>query len=82
MTNSKRIRSLLVGVGGLLVATMAPGWALAQAAQPPIEITLIHIKPGQEQAFQDWIKNEVLAVLHRNLKHRPPMTDPFGVAGR
>jgi transposase len=27
-------------------------------------------------------KNEVLAVLHRNLKHRPPMTDPFGVAGR
>ncbi|HSO99070.1 MAG TPA: IS110 family transposase [Solirubrobacteraceae bacterium] len=27
-------------------------------------------------------KNEVLAVLHRNLKHRPPMTDAFGVAGR
>jgi transposase len=27
-------------------------------------------------------KNEVLAVLHRNLKNRPPMTDPFGVAGR
>jgi transposase len=27
-------------------------------------------------------KNEILAVLHRNLKPRPPMTDPFGVAGR
>ena len=27
-------------------------------------------------------KNEILAVLHRNLKERPPMTDPFGVAGR
>lgn len=27
-------------------------------------------------------KNEVLAVLHRNLKHRPPMSDPFSVAGR
>jgi transposase len=27
-------------------------------------------------------KNEILAVLHRNLKPRPPMSDPFGVAGR
>src|SRR4051812_41524334 len=27
-------------------------------------------------------KNEVLAVLHRNLKPRPPMSDAFGVAGR
>lgn len=27
-------------------------------------------------------KNEILAVLHRNLKPRPPMTDPFGVGGR
>ncbi|MCP9488817.1 MAG: IS110 family transposase [Solirubrobacteraceae bacterium MAG38_C4-C5] len=27
-------------------------------------------------------KNEILAVLHRNLKPRPPMTDVFGVAGR
>lgn len=27
-------------------------------------------------------KNEILAVLHRNLKQRPPMSDPFGVAGR
>jgi transposase len=27
-------------------------------------------------------KNEILAVLHRNLKARPPITDPFGVAGR
>ena len=27
-------------------------------------------------------KNEILAVLHRNLKPRPPMTDPFGIAGR
>lgn len=27
-------------------------------------------------------KNEVLAVLHRNLRPRPPMSDPFGVAGR
>ena len=27
-------------------------------------------------------KNEVLAVLHRNLKHRPPMTDAFTAAGR
>lgn len=27
-------------------------------------------------------KNEILALLHRNLKQRPPTTDPFGVAGR
>jgi transposase len=27
-------------------------------------------------------KNEVLAVLHRNLKNKPPMSDAFGVAGR
>jgi transposase len=27
-------------------------------------------------------KNEILAVLHRNLKPRPPMSDAFGVAGR
>jgi transposase len=27
-------------------------------------------------------KNEILAVLHRNLAPRPPMTDAFGVAGR
>ena len=27
-------------------------------------------------------KNEVLAVLHRNLKHRPPMADAFTDAGR
>jgi transposase len=27
-------------------------------------------------------KNEILAVLHRNLKPKAPMTDPFGVAGR
>jgi len=27
-------------------------------------------------------KNEILAVLHRNLTARPPMTDAFGVAGR
>jgi transposase len=27
-------------------------------------------------------KNEVLAVLHRNLKHRPPMSDAFSAAGR
>lgn len=27
-------------------------------------------------------KNALLAVLHRNLAPRPPMTDPFGAAGR
>jgi transposase len=27
-------------------------------------------------------KNEAMAVLHRNLAERPPMSDPFGVAGR
>lgn len=27
-------------------------------------------------------KNEILAVLHRNLKPQAPMSDPFGVAGR
>jgi transposase len=27
-------------------------------------------------------KNEILAVLHRNLKERPPMSDAFGIAGR
>lgn len=27
-------------------------------------------------------KNEVMATLHRNLSRRPPMSDPFGVAGR
>jgi transposase len=28
------------------------------------------------------MKNEILAVLHRNLAPRPPMTDAFGAAGR
>ena len=28
------------------------------------------------------IKNETAAVLHRNLKRRPPASDPFGVKGR
>ena len=28
------------------------------------------------------VKNGILAVLHRNLAPRPPMTDPFGAAGR
>jgi transposase len=28
------------------------------------------------------IKNEIAAVLHRNLKGRPPMTDAFGIEGR
>jgi len=27
-------------------------------------------------------KNEAMAVLHRNLSHRPPMSDPFGARGR
>jgi hypothetical protein len=29
-----------------------------------------------------WCKNKVLAVLHRNLKHRPPMAHAFTDAGR
>jgi transposase len=33
-------------------------------------------------SYRARFKNEILAVLHRNLKDRPPMTDPFGVAGR
>jgi len=33
-------------------------------------------------ALRARFKNEILAVLHRNLKRRPPMSDPFGVAGR
>jgi transposase len=33
-------------------------------------------------SYRARFKNEILAVLHRNLKNRPPMTDPFGVAGR
>jgi transposase len=28
------------------------------------------------------IKNEIAAVLHRNLKRRPPVSDLFGVRGR
>jgi transposase len=28
------------------------------------------------------IKNEIAAVLHRNLKGRPPVTDAFGIEGR
>jgi len=33
-------------------------------------------------SYRARFKNEILAVLHRNLKHRPPMSDPFGVAGQ
>ncbi len=33
-------------------------------------------------ALRARFKNEILAVLHRNLKRRPPMSDAFGVAGR
>ena len=50
MTNVNRAIRILVGIGGLLVAAVTPGAALAQqaAAPPAIEITLLHVKPGQE----------------------------------
>jgi len=51
------------------------GAPLLQPRNGRMELT----EAGREAAFLCY---EILAVLQRNLKERPPMTDPFGVAGR
>ncbi|HZZ32045.1 MAG TPA: hypothetical protein VFE10_08620 [Phenylobacterium sp.] len=71
-------------VGGLLFATAAPTAALAQqpAAPQAIEITLLHVKPGQEQAFQDWVKNEANPLrIKGGVKDRETWTTTMGLGG-
>ena len=85
MINATNVMRLLAGVGGFLIATMGPSAALAQqpAAPQAIEITLVHVKPGLEQAFQDWVKNEANPVrIKGGTKDRSTwMTDGLGVGG-
>ena len=84
MTTVTSIMRLLVGVSGFLVAATTGNEALAQAsaAPQPIEITLLHVKPGQEQAFQDWVKNEANPLRIRSgVKDRSTWTTTMGVGG-
>jgi hypothetical protein len=84
MTTVSHAIRILVGIGGLLVAAVTPAAALAQqaAAPPAIEITLIHVKPGQEQAFRDWVKNEANPLrIKGGVKDRATWTTTMGLGG-
>src|SRR5690349_20805862 len=58
--NAVNVVRRLFGIGGLALAAMGPATASAQgtAAPPAIEITMVQVKPGQELAFQDFVKND------------------------
>src|SRR5262245_40789132 len=84
MISATSVVRLLAGIGGLLVAATVPAAALAQqpAAPQPIEITLLHVKPGQEQAFQDWVKNEANPLrIKGGTKDRQVWTTTMGLGG-
>ena len=83
MNNTSRV-SILAGICGLLVAAVTPGAAMAQqpATPQPIEITLLHVKPGQEQAFRDWVKNESNPLrIKGGVKDRETWTTTMGLGG-
>jgi hypothetical protein len=74
----------VVAVGGLLIAAAGPSSALAQppAAPQAIEITLIHVKPGQELAFRDWVKNEANPLrIKGGVKDRQTWMTTMGLGG-
>jgi transposase len=60
------------------LAQLLAAGMLSGAWQPDETIRALRRRVARRARF----KNEILAVLHRNLKNRPPMSDPFGVAGR
>ncbi|HXA39877.1 MAG TPA: hypothetical protein VNW53_12820 [Phenylobacterium sp.] len=68
----------------MLVGAAGSSAALAQqpAAPQAIEITLLHVKPGQEQAFQDWVKNESNPLrIKGGVKDRETWTTTMGLGG-
>jgi len=77
------VARLLVGVGALLAGATMAGAAAAQPAAPqPIEITLVHVKPGQEPAFQDWIKAEANPLrMKGGVKDRETWLTTMGLGG-
>jgi hypothetical protein len=56
--NAVNVICRLAGMAGLALAALSPAAALAQAAPPAIEVTVVQVKPGSEPAFQDFIKND------------------------
>jgi antibiotic biosynthesis monooxygenase (ABM) superfamily enzyme len=84
MTMLRYNMKIISGVGGLLIAAVASGAALAQqpAAPQTMEVVLVHVKPGQEQAYQDWLKNTVNPVrIKGGVKERGAWSTSLGPAG-
>ena len=83
MMSAMSVMRLLLATGGLLAAATRPGAGLAQSAPPAIEITIVHVKPGQEPAFRDFIKNEGNPLrIKGGVKNRSVWTtDALGVGG-
>ena len=79
-----RSLKIIVGVGGLVVATVAASAALAQqpAAPQTMEVVLVHVKPGQEQAYQDWQKSTANPVrIKGGVKDREAWSTTLGPGG-
>ena len=82
--NNNTIARLFIGIAGLLVAAVTAGAAVAQqpAAPQAVEITLLHVKPGQEPAFQDWVKNEANPLrIKGGVKDRQTWLTTMGLGG-
>lgn len=70
--------------GGLAIAAAAPSAVLAQqpAAPQVMEVTLVHVKPGQEQAYQDWQKSTANPVrIKGGVKERGAWSTSLGPGG-
>lgn len=82
--NGNIISRLLIGIAGLFVVAVTAGAAAAQppAAPQAIEITLLHVKPGQELAFQDWVKTEANPLrIKGGVKDRQTWLTTMGLGG-
>jgi hypothetical protein len=77
------VARLLLGVGALLAGATITGAVAAQQPAPlAIEITLVHVKPGQEPAFQDWIKTEANPLrIKGGVKDRETWLTTLGLGG-
>src|SRR3954453_998518 len=68
-----------------MIAQLLHAGLLADCWQPDEAIRALRRRTSRRAKLvrhRARFKNEVLAVLHRNLKPRPPMSDAFGAAGR
>lgn len=84
MNMFRRSLKIILGLGGLMIAAVASGAALAQppAAPQTMEVVLVHVKPGQEQAYQDWLKNAANPVrIKGGMKDRQAWSTNLGPGG-